>query len=246
MTQYILRFDDVHPTMNWEKFHALELLCTTYNIKPIIGVIPNNQDKTLETTQTKPDFWPYIKSLATAGWIIAQHGYQHTYRTTHPGILGINEQSEFAGRPYQEQYQDIAKGKEILEYNLQQPITWWMAPAHSFDIATCKALHTLGFTTITDGIALYPFYQHGLTWIPQQLWLPKPMPFGLWTICIHPNTIASSQLAMLEQFIKNHHQSFVNPSLSARQHWLNTPFRFAWYAALHIQQLKKKLLLRNQ
>ena len=65
----------------------------------------------------------------------------------------------------------------------------WMAPNHSFDWATLKALQDLGFGAITDGIGLYPFFWQSIVFIPQQIWRPRYFPFGLLTICLHPNNI---------------------------------------------------------
>ena len=230
MTKYILRLDDICPTMNPQPFQQMIKICQDLKITGILGVIPYNQDSKLQIAPPDPNFWPTIKALADQGWIIAQHGYQHLYTTANSGLLKFRSRSEFAGLSYQTQLHRLAAGQAILEKNIARPITWWMAPAHSFDHVTCQALISLKFTHITDGIALYPFKQAGLTWIPHQIWKPELKPFGLWTVGLHLNTITPKRLQQTISFIKNHSKQFQNPDLSPRSHLLNPLFKAYWYA----------------
>lgn len=210
-------------------------LFKSHNIKPIIGIIPDNQDKKLQRHSPQGDFWQTMQVLSREGWIIAQHGYQHLYVTRQSGLLGINNKSEFAGLPYEIQYQKIAAGKALLEKKLQQKIHWWMAPAHSFDETTCQALRDLHFTHVTDGLALYPFIKQGLTWVPQQLWQPRRMPLGQWTICLHPDTFVSSDLIVLTNFIKRNQAACQGPILTAHSSLLNPLFSVTWYFFYYLQ-----------
>lgn len=203
--RYIIRLDDICPTMHWENFAKLEKIFDQYQIKPIIGIIPDNRDPTLTIDPAKNDFWYIMRGLVQKGWIIAQHGHTHQYSTKNGGLLNINNKSEFSTLPYQEQFEKIKAGKEILEKELGQDILWWMAPAHSFDKTTCQVLDALGFKYITDGIAIFPFRKYNLIWVPQQIWGPKPKLFGTWTICIHPNSIDTFFLEKLEKFLQGNH-----------------------------------------
>jgi predicted deacetylase len=226
--KYILRLDDICPTMNWDKFFDLEKLFDKYNIKPIIGVIPDNRDEKLIAEKPKENFWEIIKKLHEKGWVIAQHGYRHEYETRSGGILNINKQSEFSALPYSEQLEKVRKGKEILENNLGIKMEWWMAPSHSFDKNTCKALKELNFKYITDGIAISPFEKYGLTWIPQQLWSPRKKIFGLWTICVHLNSVDEKFISNLEKFIRNNNDSFANIDFSCRNKFINVVYYHWW------------------
>ena len=40
----IIRFDDISENMKWEFMERCESLFDKYKIKPVVGVIPNNQD----------------------------------------------------------------------------------------------------------------------------------------------------------------------------------------------------------
>lgn len=44
MLNYIIRLDDACPTMNHEKWRKVEKLLDKYDIKPIVGIIPNSKD----------------------------------------------------------------------------------------------------------------------------------------------------------------------------------------------------------
>jgi hypothetical protein len=85
-----------------------------------------------------------------------------------------------------------------------------MAPNHSFDLNTLKALKQCGFTAVTDGISLYPFRLEGLVFIPQQLWRPRWMPHGVITICLHTNDMRAKHVKALRTFLRRpfHFTSF--------------------------------------
>lgn len=237
---YIFRLDDICPTMDWQRFRQLQALFDRYAITPILGVIPDNHDENLQVDPANLDFWNTMRQAQKKGWIIAQHGYRHLYALDDGGTLKIGHNSEFAGLPYQEQYDKIKAGKAILEHHLETPILWWMAPSHSFDDATLKALRTLQFRYITDGVSLYPFRQSGLLWLPQQLWRPRSMPFGTWTICLHPSTMTDKEFQQIEKFIVVYHQFCTVPTLVPRHSVFNPLFRFLWYRQL--ANIKQKRL----
>jgi hypothetical protein len=205
---YILRLDDACPTMKWDNWLKLEEILDKHQIKPIIGVIPDCKDPKLKLENPRKDFWEWVKGLNKKGWYIAMHGYQHLYETHNSGIIGLNNYSEFAGLPYPIQAKKIKKAWEIfLDKGLKPKI--WMAPAHSFDINTLKALkeHT-EIEYITDGFAIFPFTQYGFKWIPQQLWKFRKFPFGVWTICLHPNTMTRKDLEVLEKILERYKDLF--------------------------------------
>ena len=206
---YILRLDDACPTMKWDIWLKLEEILDKYDVKPIIGVIPDCKDPKLQFQEPKKDFWDWIKNLSQKGWYIAMHGYQHLYQTKDGGLIGLNNYSEFAGLPYEVQAEKIYKAWEIFIHNGIKPKIW-MAPAHSFDINTLKALkeHT-EIEYITDGFAIFPFTLYGFKWIPQQLWRFRKFPFGVWTICLHPNNMTFYDLEKLEKVLSFNKHLFI-------------------------------------
>ena len=42
--KYILRFDDICSTMNWNKWNSIEDILIKHNIKPILAIVPDNKD----------------------------------------------------------------------------------------------------------------------------------------------------------------------------------------------------------
>ena len=46
-TGILIRFDDIAENMNWSLMDKCESLFEKHNIKPVVGVIPNNKDKEL-------------------------------------------------------------------------------------------------------------------------------------------------------------------------------------------------------
>ena len=55
-TGLLIRIDDIAEHMNWVLMDKCEFLFDKYNIKPLLGVIPNNQDKELYIYKKKKIF----------------------------------------------------------------------------------------------------------------------------------------------------------------------------------------------
>ncbi len=243
---YTFRIDDVTPWMNWDNFYKLEQIFDTYWIKPIIWVVPNNMDEKLDSYLKIDDFWWKIKKLANNWWIIAQHWYEHKYSTKNSWIIWLNKYSEFAWLTYEEQLKKIAKWKIILEENLQIKIKWWMSPAHSFDKTTCIVLKELWFEYITDWIAIYPFEKYWLKWLPQQLWRPIKLPFWIWTVCLHPNTMKKDDFKKIELFFKiNKIQNVINEKLEFKTNLIKKFLNLIFRIIFNLLLITKRCLFKK-
>lgn len=160
-----VRLDDITPDMDYEKFYIMKQILDTYQIKPLIGVVPFNEDKNLMQGPKHEDFSGFLQGLLAEGWSIALHGYEHLYSTDKGGLFPLNHFSEFAGLPLEKQNAMIAKGKEQLaNWGIETDI--FMAPAHSFDRNTLKALKKNGFSYVTDGFGKKPYIRKGLVFLP--------------------------------------------------------------------------------
>ena len=95
--QYLLRFDDICPTMNWDVWRDIERLMVIRHVIPILSVVPDNRDPKLMVDPPSNDFWPRVREWQARGWGIGVHGHQHVYVNKSAGIMGITSQSEFAG-----------------------------------------------------------------------------------------------------------------------------------------------------
>lgn len=201
MLKYIFRLDDACPSMNHKNWSRILAIFDKYNIKPIIAVIPNNEDPSNIIDHFDNDFWKKVILWHKKGYELALHGYNHRYTTKSSGIIGYNNYSEFAGVPYSIQAQKIKKGYRVFK-ELDLDVNIWIAPAHSFDNDTIKALrnHT-DIQIISDGLSIYPYTSKKMFWLPQQLWGPQKKEKGVWTICYHPNTIDNKSFDELDDFI---------------------------------------------
>ncbi|MBQ0043376.1 MAG: DUF2334 domain-containing protein [Lachnospiraceae bacterium] len=209
MSLLLIRLDDITPTMNWENFNYIRQIFERLDVKPIIGVVPDNQDPKLDYGVAQPSFWEIVKELQEKGWTIAQHGYRHVYEETGcQGILHVKHDSEFAGIPFEEQRIRLQSGKEILQSH-GITATMFMAPAHSYDKNTLKALKELGFESMTDGYAESPYRYKGLKFIPCRT--DKPVkPKVVDTICLHINGMKKEEFDKLEKYIAKNRKMFVS------------------------------------
>lgn len=204
MGTLLFRLDDITPDLNWEQFERIRKIFDEYRIAPLLGIVPDNRDAKLKIQEEKQDFWEYMKALEKEGWMLCQHGYQHTYVTAEGGILGVNKQSEFAGLSYEEQYKKLQTGRDILQ-NKGIHVTMFMAPGHTYDRNTLKALKKLGIQSVTDGYARVPYVQNGVTCVPCTVSKPViPQGQSVDTVCYHVNHMTDSEFLELEDFLKKH------------------------------------------
>lgn len=210
MQKCAFRLDDITPDMNWDHFEAIKKIFEKYHIFPLLGVVPDNRDNHLRVGEAKTDFWQRMKSLQQEGFTIAQHGYCHVYETEEKGLLGINPFSEFAGLPYDVQYEKLKKGKAILE---EQGILTdiFMAPGHTYDKNTLKALKNNGFHFVTDGYSKVPYRMDGLTFLPSRMSGPGKIK-GTDTICLHLNGMNEEQFRQLDSFMEQNRRQLCSYS----------------------------------
>ena len=200
--QYLLRFDDLCPTMSRHSWSRFADLIARHKLRPILAVVPDNRDPDLMIDDPDPDFWEGMRSLESAGATIAMHGFRHLCRSTGKSILSLHRNSEFAGIDETTQRQWIREGLAILRGRGLSP-RLFVAPRHGFDHVTLSALVDQGLGILSDGLAVRPFTRDEVIWIPQQLWEPVQKHFGLWTICIHSNTAPAEFAERLGMFLEN-------------------------------------------
>lgn len=210
MSQYLIRLDDANPWMDHAKWGRIETILDDHSIKPIVAVIPNCNDATLMINPLDENFWDIVKHWNKKGWTIALHGYDHVYITNCGGLVPINKKSEFVGLPLDRQIEKISLGYNIfLQYGIIPEV--FVAPAHSFDKNTLKAIALkTNIGVISDGLAVKPYTFLGFKWIPQQLWRFRKMPFGTWTICLHPNSMSEKDFKRLEHYLNTYSKYFTS------------------------------------
>ena len=185
--RYLVRFDDICPTMNWAMWGRIEELLQEHAVKPIVAVVPANADPALMVNPALATFWDKVRQWQAQGWAIAMHGYEHRQLSKQAGILHINRRSEFSGLPADEQLGKLRRALKVFQDEGVRP-DLWVAPSHSFDWNTVAGLKELGITLISDGLSRFPYEDPlGCLWVPQQLWRFKAAPAGTWTVCSHHN-----------------------------------------------------------
>ena len=207
--QYLLRIDDLCPTMSREGWQRFRVLIEEFRLKVILAVVPDNRDPALQVSAPDRSFWGEMRALEEAGSAIGLHGYRHLCRSRGRSRLGLDRASEFAGLPLETQRAWIREGLKILRgFGLDPRI--FVAPRHGFDAGTLSALRSEDIPLLSDGFARRPFLCGGVAWIPQQLWAPLEKTSGVWTICVHPNTATDAAIGELRAFLRAHADEFTS------------------------------------
>jgi predicted deacetylase len=216
--QYLVRFDDICPTMNWDVWRQVETILDESGIKPLLAVVPDNRDAQLCAGPEDPRFWIRVREWQSRCWTIAMHGFQHRYVTSSAGIIGRNRYSEFAGLDESVQLSKLRNAAAIFERE-QVRTDAWIAPAHSFDQATVRSLRKIGIDCISDGYSLFPYVcREELLWIPQQIARFRSMPFGTWTVCLHINGWKQQDIDRFRRDVTRFRSSITNVGGIRRQY----------------------------
>ena len=202
--RYLIRLDDACHTMHRRRWQQIEQVLDSHGVRPIVAVTPDNRDPKLSVDPPDPAFWERVRSWSVKGWTVGMHGYTHLmHATQRPPLLPFYRRSEFAGLPLEEQVAKIRASWRLFVANGVAPQIW-VAPAHSFDLLTLEALRReTPIRMVSDGIAWDTYREHALSWIPQQLWRLAERPSGLWTVCLHPNTMDDAAMAALDQSMRD-------------------------------------------
>ena len=227
-----VRMDDITPDMDWESFASFERMFDRYQIRPLLGIVPENRDEKLAIGPAREDFWEKMRALQKKGWTLAMHGCHHLYRTEKRGAFPLNSRSEFAGLSEEEQKRLLQTGRRILEAHGISPKVF-MAPGHTFDRTTIRLLSQLGFSYVTDGYGRMPYRRWGMTFLPisflrSRMFQKKD---GFTTLVIHCNRCSQQELENYEKMFLEHRDFFAayEAYLSAPAKKQSCPARAAEY-----------------
>ena len=171
--------------MNWNLWQKAVDILDKYQVKPLIGVIPDCKDPDLLIDAPRNDFWGYIKELKEKGYAVAMHGLNHIFDNRARSLVSSGVNTEFAGHSYETQFEKIRHGKQILlAHGIDTDI--FFAPAHSYDKNTLKALVANGFKYMSDGKSRKVINYNGLLAIPcRSGGVPKVKRNGCYTAVFH-------------------------------------------------------------
>lgn len=230
-----MRLDDASEYMDVEKWQRMEDLLDKYHIKPIVGVIPDNQDPDMIGVYPKDEqFWEKVQRWREKGWTIALHGYTHVFETREGGLNPVNDRSEFAGVPLERQKEKIRAAIQIFRNHGIEPEIFF-APAHTFDENTLEALkEESNIRIISDTIANDVYFENGFYFIPQQSGRVRKLPFRMVTFCYHPNIINEKDYQRLDLFCCTHESEFVvferNLTVKRRRNYIDMALKWLYYS----------------
>lgn len=209
--KYLMRLDDASPYWHREKWYRVHELMCKYSIRPIIAIIPHNEDVVLKAqSQSSYDnsFHNTVKIWIAEGFSPALHGYNHIADSKSGGINPVQRRSEFASKSVLIQREKIAQGVKIFaSWGIDAKI--FVAPAHTFDRNTLEALRLESdIRIISDTVADDVYYEDGFYYIPQQSGQVREMNFALTTFCYHPNTMTEDSFSRLEKFLARNQDKF--------------------------------------
>lgn len=244
-----VRMDDITPHMDWENFERFKEILDEYRIKPLIGIVPDNRDDNLNRVKSEDAdrgskeeyFWEKVREWKEKGWTVALHGYQHVYTQKKGGCFPLNCFSEFAGLSYERQRDMLEAGKAILaSHGVETDI--FMAPAHSYDKNTLRALKELGYTKITDGFGSGPYIRRGMVFYPISFKLSSSLKKkkGTTTMVIHTNTMKDSDFERCRRI-------FESEEMISYEEYLKMPaIKRGWFgnAAEYVMAKVKHLLVK--
>ncbi len=214
-TGILIRFDDIAPNMNWEMMDRCKNLLDTLDIKPVVGVIPNNKDKELLSFPKREGFWQIVKNWQSSGWSIAMHGFNHLYNTetNKKDYFNYGGKSEFFGRSYEDQLFKIKEGLKIFEQNNIR-IEIFFAPNHTYDNNTFKALKNAGIHKIIDGYGIMPFIFDEIKFVPQLFYKLYFLPYGIQSTQIHINNWTEQDFKTFEDFVKKNKKKIISSNFA--------------------------------
>jgi len=201
-TGILIRLDDIAQNMNWDFMDKLEIIFKKYSIRPVLGVIPNNEDCELLSYPKRELFWERVRTWKSMGWEIAMHGSTHVYdkNTNDDDYFGHGGKSEFFGHTLESQ---VSKIKNALQKFSEEKITirTFFAPNHTYDKNTFRALKSLGIKQVIDGYGLMPYMENEIKFIPQLFYKVFILPFGIQSTQIHLNNWKQKDFDNFENFI---------------------------------------------
>ena len=210
-TGILIRIDDIAENMNWDIMKKLELLFEKYSIKPVLGVVPNNQDNEFLEFPKKNDFWEQVRTWRNKGWEIAMHGYTHVYDKIckkSEDYFNYGGGSEFTGHPLEIQTSRIKKGLKKFE-DEKIKIRTFFAPNQTYDENTFIALKNCGIQEVIDGYGLMPYTQNNMKFIPQLFNKVILLPFGIQSTKLHLNLWKQEDLEEFEKFIAKNSKKII-------------------------------------
>ena len=210
-TGFLIRLDDIAENMKWEFMEEAEILFDRFDIKPVLGVIPNNKDtELLSYTKKNINFWKQVRIWRDKGWEIGMHGTNHVYDKFCSKIdyLGYGGNTEFCNLPFDKQLEKIKMGlNKFKEEKIS--VRTFFAPNHTFDKNTLLALKECGIDKVLDGYGIMPYEENKVNFIPQLFYKIIKLPFGIQSFQIHLNYFSKKDFYDFKNFIEKNYKEII-------------------------------------
>jgi len=196
MTSYIIRLDDLTKWSDLSKWERIIDCCGDNNVQALLATVPKCTDQKLNKgiNNTDAEFWRFV--CGAKDMDVALHGFNHERMSS----METDEQLRIL----------TASMKEFLKHKIIPDV--FVPPGHSFNEFTFYVLKFLGVSYLSDGIGLYPWKRMDtdVIQVPQILWKQRTMPFGVITICLHPDTMTVGEIKKLNEFICEKNKSIIS------------------------------------
>lgn len=238
-TKLLIRIDDVAENMNWKHMDKCESLFDKHNIKPLLGVIPLNQDTELFKMPKNDNFWSRVHDWQKKGWEITMHGCNHLYtqKSNKKDLFNYGGDSEFYGLNYDEQFKKIKLGLEKFKKE-NIVVRSFFAPNHIYDNNTLKALKNSKIKIVIDGYGLFPFYKDEILFIPQLFYKEICLPFGIQSTQIHLNNWDDNYYENFQTFIEKQKNKITDLDYILN---LNNPTKFQNFTNYLVEKTLKSV-----
>ena len=239
-TGLLIRLDDIAENMNWDLMKKLETLFEKYEIKPVLGVVPNNKDSDLLSYPKKDNFWEKVREWRDKGWEISMHGSSHIYdqNSNNKDYFGYGGKSEFCEHSLETQMIKIKEGLKKFDKE-KIKIRSFFAPNHTYDKNTFAALKNSGIKEIIDGYGLMPYTENGIKFIPQLFYKITLLPFGIQSTQIHLNYWEQKDFDNFEKFIKKNSKKIITYDQAIKKTNNNLVFETIKILTKKILQIKR-------
>ena len=243
-TGILIRLDDIAENMNWDLMKKSEILFEKFNIKPVLGIIPRNEDAELLKYPKRDDFWEQVRAWKAKGWEIAMHGYTHVYDKLckNDDYFNYGGGSEFYGHTLEDQTFRITSGLKKFDQE-KIKIRTFFAPNHTYDKNTFDALKNCGIHEVIDGYGLMPYIENDIKFIPQLFYKVLALPFGIQSTQIHLNYWKQKEFDEFEEFIERNSKQIINYDQAVNK--VNNNLFYKFLNLLSVKVLKFKRLLKK-
>ena len=237
-TALLIRMDDIAENMNWRLMNKCEDLFDELNIKPLLGVIPKNEDSELLKYDKTENFWQEVRSWNKKGWEISMHGYNHVYsaKTNKKDYFNYGGGSEFFGLSLSDQKIKIKNGFEKFASE-QIKIRSFFAPNHTYDLNTFKALDECGIDNVIDGYGIFPYTYKNLNFIPQLFYREIMLPFGIQSTQLHINYWEEKDFNVFKKFVEKESNKIITYEEALKK--INNNYKLINFFIKKILQLKR-------